>query len=106
MGQDENDIIKEVKKILVNLANMNENVSVKEEDISDYENISESALLQFDSLKAIRMIVNLEERFDIMVPDEDLIFDNFNSPEIICKYLNSKLRLMGGTANVDGKQGY
>lgn len=103
MIYENRNIINIVKKILVELVDTNETSSVTIEDVSDDEIISESPLLQFDSLKAIRMIVNMEQEFGFVVPDDELIIENFNTPKLICEYINKKLQQDGGKQNVGNK---
>lgn len=95
MVVEDEHMLQTIKQILVELANVNEGIQLSIDDISDNENISESEKLQLDSLKAIRMIVNIEEKFDIKVPDEELIIANFNSPILIRQYVIAKLKGLG-----------
>ncbi|WP_182301959.1 phosphopantetheine-binding protein [Cohnella cholangitidis] len=43
-----------------------------------------------DSLNAIQLIVRLEEEFDIIIDDDELIFDNFDSIEKIMEIMKNK----------------
>lgn len=43
-----------------------------------------------DSLNAIQLIVRLEEEFDIIIDDDELIFDNFDSIEKIVEIMKNK----------------
>jgi len=42
----------------------------------------------YDSLQMIRLIIMIEEKFNIEVEDDDLLFDNFNSIEKIINIIN------------------
>ena len=49
-----------------------------------------------DSLGITSLVMELQSRFKIRVPDEDLLPDNFDSIASIARYVNGKL----GTASV------
>lgn len=48
----------------------------------------ESGIL--DSLALLRLLVFLEEEFNVQVDDFDFIPDNFNSVDTICAYIRSQ----------------
>jgi acyl carrier protein len=43
-----------------------------------------------DSLSLLRLVVFIQERFDIVVDDVDLVPENFDSVDAICAYLRSR----------------
>jgi acyl carrier protein len=43
-----------------------------------------------DSLSALRLVVFVRERFGITVDDVDLIPENFDSVDAICRYIRSR----------------
>ena len=43
-----------------------------------------------DSLSLLRLVVFIQERFDIVVDDVDLVPENFDTVETICAYLRSR----------------
>ena len=54
---------------------------------------NETSLLDsgiLDSLSLLRLVVFLEERFEITMGDADLLPDNFASVDAICAYLRSR----------------
>ena len=51
----------------------------------------ESGIL--DSLALLRLLVFIEEKFDILVEDFELLPENFNTIDSICAYLRSRLEL-------------
>jgi acyl carrier protein len=56
---------------------------------------SETALLssveRFDSFRLMELVLQLEKRFGLSIPDEDLDRDTFNSPRTIAAYLHRRL---------------
>ncbi len=40
-----------------------------------------------DSLGILQMVAFIEERFHIQVPDEDVVFENFQSVKVLSDYL-------------------
>jgi acyl carrier protein len=40
-----------------------------------------------DSLGILRMVAFMEERFGVKVPDEDVVFENFQSIRMMAQYL-------------------
>lgn len=42
----------------------------------------------FDSTTLMELIVQLEEKYNVVVPDEDLVLDNFGSVSGISRYLS------------------
>jgi len=41
-----------------------------------------------DSLGALQVVMFIEEKFSVTVPDEDVIFENFNSISAMTNYIN------------------
>ncbi|HLG56680.1 MAG TPA: phosphopantetheine-binding protein [Vicinamibacterales bacterium] len=56
---------------------------------------SETALLssveRFDSFRLMELVLQLEKRFGLSIPDEDLDRDTFSSPRTIAAYLHRRL---------------
>ena len=55
-----------------------------------------------DSLSLLRLVVFIQERFDITVDDVDLVPENFDSVEAICAYLRSRAEEGAGQATGRG----
>lgn len=58
------------------------NPSLKEDD-----DLFNAGIL--DSLGILRMVAFIEEQFGIRVPDEDVVYENFNSIETLSDYLDN-----------------
>ncbi|PWV99287.1 acyl carrier protein [Paenibacillus cellulosilyticus] len=43
-----------------------------------------------DSAGFIKLIVSIESKFNIAIPDEDLLFENFSTAGLIINYLTAK----------------
>jgi len=56
------------------------NVNLKEDD-----DLLSSGIL--DSLSILRLVAFVEERFGIVVPDDDVVYDNFKSINALAEYL-------------------
>ena len=52
-----------------------------------------------DSLSLLRLVVFLEERFQIMVGEADLLPENFASVDTICAYLRARQPGKAGAAH-------
>lgn len=81
-------IILGVKKIIMDIVNADRNIDFYVNEIKDDEEIATSTVMQMDSIKAIRMIVEIERRFGIYVPDEDLDMKNFKHAAAIASYIS------------------
>ncbi|RAI89564.1 acyl carrier protein [Paenibacillus pabuli] len=82
--------LKENKKMEVNVLIFDivkQYVSYDQETMT----INSSKELGLDSLQCIRMIVDLEKKFDIEIEDEGLLLENFKSVDTIVKLVNSIL---------------
>jgi acyl carrier protein len=68
---------------------------VKESTYKEPELIKEDTLLFqegfFDSMGFVLLIDFIEEKFNIKTSDEDLIEENFESINAICKFISRKL---------------
>lgn len=42
-----------------------------------------------DSLRILQLVAYIEEKFDIDIPDEAVVYENFHSLQAIIDYLNS-----------------
>lgn len=40
-----------------------------------------------DSLGILKLVAFIEERFNIKVPDEDIVYENFHSAKVLSNYL-------------------
>jgi acyl carrier protein len=49
------------------------------------EDLLSSGIL--DSLSILRLVAFVEEKFGIRIPDEDVVYDNFNSINSLAEYL-------------------
>ncbi|MEK4853303.1 acyl carrier protein [Paenibacillus sp. FSL H7-0756] len=47
--------------------------------------------LGIDSAGFIKLIVSMESKFNISVPDEDLLFEKFSTAGLILNYLTGKM---------------
>ena len=56
------------------------NVSLKED-----EDLLSAGII--DSLSILKLVAFVEERFNISIPDEDVVFDNFSSINALAEYL-------------------
>ena len=56
-------------------------------DISPTDDLLSSGVI--DSLGILQMVSFIEERFNFQVPDEDVVFENFFSVEVLSNYLQS-----------------
>ncbi|MCP4146168.1 MAG: acyl carrier protein [bacterium] len=78
---------KDIKQIIVEIVNKERENKITPEAIGDNEEIATSPVMAMDSIKAVKMIVDIEKKFDIDVPDEDLDLANFKSVTSIVDYL-------------------
>lgn len=60
-------------------------------DILDLNDIDTK--LELDSITAINLVVRLEEHFDIIFLDEELLIDNFSSIKLIEELVINKISL-------------
>ena len=54
-------------------------------DLSKDDDLLDSGIL--NSLGILQLVAFIDERFGIQVPDEDVVYENFNSVEAISSYL-------------------
>lgn len=47
--------------------------------------------LAFDSLEFVQLVIDLEQAFDIEIPDEYLLMDSLSTVEKICQVINEIL---------------
>lgn len=61
--------------------------------LSDYEFTANEDLtsLGLDSIKSVHLIVEIEEKFNIIFEDEELLFENFSALDKIVDRIQSKL---------------
>lgn len=68
---------------------------ISENFILDGEQIEADASLTrrgvLDSMGVLELIMFIEERFEVKVPDEDTVPENFDSIERIVRYLHDRL---------------
>lgn len=72
-----------VKEITDRLAEVIDDAETS--DFSEDRNLGEFA--SFDSLGILETLVWLEDRFDVSIPDEDLIVEHFNSIRKMADYV-------------------
>ncbi len=75
----------EIKKNITRMVILTLNLS--EDYFNEDENILFGTSTGFDSTQLLEFILNLEEEFDIIIPDEDLVPDNFSSLRAIAEYI-------------------
>lgn len=84
------EIVLTVKQILLNIINSDLDVALNISSINDEDEIATSTVMKMDSIKAIKMIVEIERSFGINVPDEDLDMKNFHNVSTIASYILMK----------------
>ncbi|MFF2154439.1 acyl carrier protein [Paenibacillus chitinolyticus] len=77
MGNYQNIVIEKIHQVLQN-----------NNDISFNDDLS---YLGMDSFNSVKLIVKLEEVFDITFDDEELLFENFSTINKILECVKSKL---------------
>ncbi|OFV83609.1 MAG: hypothetical protein A2W26_03390 [Acidobacteria bacterium RBG_16_64_8] len=45
-----------------------------------------------DSLGILRLVAFIEERFGVKVPDEDVVFENFQNIKVMARYVEERRR--------------
>ncbi len=70
-----------VTKMITSALNLSEDYFAQE------DNILFGTSSGFDSTQLLEFILQLEEEFDIIIPDEDLIPANFSSLQAIAEYI-------------------
>jgi acyl carrier protein len=73
-------LIERLKKIIA------DNLGVKPSDIQNSDNFMED--LGADSLDLVEMVMNVEDEFEIEIPDSDMV--DVNTPEKFIAYLKSR----------------
>ncbi|WP_340019599.1 acyl carrier protein [Paenibacillus sp. FSL H3-0457] len=81
--QNQNEIHKTVIRLIQEILNHNLEI-LNDEDLDS---------IGLDSLKAINLIVQLEETYEIEFDDEELIFENFSNINVITEQITNKLSL-------------
>ncbi|HEX2925006.1 MAG TPA: acyl carrier protein [Ruminiclostridium sp.] len=88
--ESKEQIVHEIKEILLGIINADLSVGLSINNIKDDDEIATSTVMGMDSIKAIKMIVEIERKFGISVPDEDLDMKNFKNVEVIASYIIMK----------------
>ncbi len=57
-------------------------------NLRDDEDLLSAGIL--DSLAILQLVAFIEERFKIKVPDEDVVFENFQSIDALSRYLETQ----------------
>lgn len=57
-------------------------------EVSTDDDLLSSGIL--NSLGILKLVSFIEERFDIRVPDEDIVFENFQSIDCLSTYLETQ----------------
>lgn len=83
----------EIKKIITDLVNKDREDKIDIKSIDENEEISKSTIIQMDSIKAIKLIVEVEKKFNITVPDDDLDLNNFKSVNSISNYVITRMKI-------------
>lgn len=96
-------VILGVKEIILNIVNEGQDTVINLADIQDEEEIATSTVLQMDSIKAIKIVVEIERKFGISVPDEDLDMDNFKHAAAMASYVISHKNVLGVNDGMDNK---
>ena len=84
--QNRDEINTTVRQLLAQALNS----AVRADELEDQIYMGNAA--GFDSSKLLEFILALEEKFDFVVPDEDLVLENFDSISKISAYVASKTR--------------
>lgn len=74
-----------IKKIIKNV------LKLEIDQINSIDDDADLIMYGLDSLNAIEIIVNLENEFDIIVEDEDLLIENLSSINLLVKMINKYL---------------
>ncbi len=97
MNNYSNFEIKElIKKIIVEIVNLDLDEPVTVNDLEDDETLGENRRISLNSVKAIKMVIEIENEFNISIPDEDLDMRNFNSVNTIMLYLKNVMENQRG----------
>lgn len=83
----------EIKRIITDLVNKDREDKIDIKSIDENEEISKSTIIQMDSIKAIKLIVEVEKKFNITVPDDDLDLNNFKSVNSISNYVITRMKI-------------
>ncbi|MCH6257190.1 acyl carrier protein [Puniceicoccaceae bacterium K14] len=62
---------------------------VNHKELSDSDNIFKLGFV--DSMFALQLVSFVEKEFSVVVEDDDLVIDNFNSVDAIERFVNSKV---------------
>jgi acyl carrier protein len=57
-------------------------------DLDDDESFLEAGVV--DSLGVLELVTFVEEKFDVQVPDEDIVPDNFDSVDNLATYIGNR----------------
>lgn len=68
---------------------ISENFILDDEELSGDASLTRQGVL--DSMGVLELIMFVEERFELKVPDEDTLPENFDSVDRIVAYLNERL---------------
>lgn len=67
---------------------MNELAVGRASNLNPDDDLFSSGLL--DSLGVLQLVLFIEEQFGVEIPDEDVVFENFQSVNAITEYINAK----------------
>ncbi|MGG4094493.1 acyl carrier protein [Paenibacillus lautus] len=65
-------------------------LEIGEQEVTDQEDLNQ---LGMDSMSSVNLVVELEEMFDIVFDDEELLFENFSTVQKITDIVERKLVL-------------
>ncbi len=64
-----------------------DNILAADQDISDSDDLLNTGLI--DSIGVIKLISYLEEEFNVSIPPEEMIIENFINVDAIASYISS-----------------
>lgn len=74
-----------IKNIVVEI------LKLEEEQVAVLERDNDLLQLGLDSLKSVEIVVNLENEFDIIIDDEDLLVENMVTIQLLMELVNKYL---------------
>ena len=75
------------KKSLLSEYIQNEIMKGRSQNFSDTDDLLSSGIL--DSLGILQLVAFIDEKFNLTVPDEDVVFENFHSVTALSGYLDT-----------------
>ena len=75
------------KKTLLSEYIQNEIMKGRSQNFSETDDLLSSGIL--DSLGILQLVAFIDEKFNLTVPDEDVVFENFHSVAALSGYLDT-----------------